>query len=298
MNRKDSLPEWKLCQYNVDPLHWHEWFDHYVSAVDSARLSDDVKLTYLKIFVTWKAKNAIVEFAYSGVMYKDALNTFLRKFGQPQTVVNAHLDKLNCFTQLKMHNSDSIISFASTISNLVGVLKSLSYTQDLERFALLNQALGKLPPNMKESWALLTMKRSLHQPSLLNFNDWQAEKAEAHERMRANTPKNRNQENQANAGLSKTVTKILWSNSKVSDKKPNQQYAPCVVCNSKHAIWSCSVYNEKTPTQRAKFAAEQKLCFSCLHSDHTFRKCPKSKKCNKPDCNSTHNALIHGAERI
>ena len=84
----------------------------------------------------------------------------------------------------------------------------------------------------------------------------------------------------------------------MSDKKPNQQYLPCAVCNGKHAIWSCSVYEEKTPTQRAKFAAEQKLCFSCLQSDHTFWKCPKSRKCNKPDCNSTHNALLHGAEKI
>ena len=74
MNRKDPLPEWKLSQYNVDPLHWHEWFGQFVSAVDSARMSDDVKLTYLKTLVTGKAKNAIAEFAYSGVMYKDALN--------------------------------------------------------------------------------------------------------------------------------------------------------------------------------------------------------------------------------
>ena len=67
------------------------------------------------------------------------------------------------------------------------------------------------------------MKRSLHQPSLLHFNDWLAEKAEAHERMRANTPKNRNQENQANAGPSKRVKKLLSSNLELSQKKsPNQ----------------------------------------------------------------------------
>ena len=63
------------------------------------------------------------------------------------------------------------------------------------------------------------MKRSLHQPSLLHFNDWLAEKAEAHGRMRANTPKNRNQENQANAGPSKRVNKLLSSNLELSEKK-------------------------------------------------------------------------------
>ena len=89
--------------------------------------------------MTGKTKNAIVEFAYFGVMYKDALQTLIRKTGQPQTVLKANLDKLNCFPPLKMHNSDSLISFAPTISNLVGVFKSLSYTQDLDGVALLNK---------------------------------------------------------------------------------------------------------------------------------------------------------------
>ena len=44
--------------------------------------------------------------------------------------VNAHLDKLSCSPSFKMQNSDSIIIFASTISNLVGVFKSISCTQD------------------------------------------------------------------------------------------------------------------------------------------------------------------------
>ena len=86
---QNPLPESKLSQYNDDHLHWHDWFGQFVSAVDSSRLSDDVKLTYLKTLVTGKAKNAVAEFGYSGVLYKDALNTLIRKFGQPQTVVNA-----------------------------------------------------------------------------------------------------------------------------------------------------------------------------------------------------------------
>ena len=63
MNRKDPLPELKLSQYNGHPLHWYEWFGQFLSAVDSARLSDDVKLTYLKTLVTGKNKNATAGFA-------------------------------------------------------------------------------------------------------------------------------------------------------------------------------------------------------------------------------------------
>ena len=91
--RNDPLPEWKLSQYNGDPLQWHEWYGQFESAIDSQSLTDDVKLTYLKTLVTGKAKTAIAEIAYCGAMYKDALKTLERKFGQPQAVVSAHLEK-------------------------------------------------------------------------------------------------------------------------------------------------------------------------------------------------------------
>ena len=95
--KKGRLPEWKLAQYNGDPLQWHEWIGQFRSAIDSEPLSNDVKLTYLKTLVMGKAKTAIAEFEYCGTMYQDALKTLERKFGQPQAVVSAHLDKLNSF---------------------------------------------------------------------------------------------------------------------------------------------------------------------------------------------------------
>ena len=55
----------------------------------------------LKTLVTGKAKNAFAEIAYSGVMYKDALSILICKFGQPQTIIKAHLEKLKRFPPLK-----------------------------------------------------------------------------------------------------------------------------------------------------------------------------------------------------
>ena len=62
-SRKDHLPEWKLAQFDGNPFNWHEWFGQYKSTVDSAVLTDDTKLTYLKTLVTGKAKTAMAEFS-------------------------------------------------------------------------------------------------------------------------------------------------------------------------------------------------------------------------------------------
>ena len=128
-SRKDHLPEWKLSQYSGDPLQWHDCFGQFKSDIDFAPLSDDVKLTYLKTLVTGKAKVAIDEFAYCGAMYKNALKTLEREFRQPEAVVTGYLDKLSNVPPVKMHKSDSIISYSATVSSLVGVFRSLHCNQ-------------------------------------------------------------------------------------------------------------------------------------------------------------------------
>ena len=119
--KNDPLPEWKFAQYNGDPLKWHEWYGQFKSAIDSQSLSDDDKMTYLRTLVTGKAKIAIAEFAYCSLMYKDALRTLERKFGQPQAVVSAHLDKLSTFPPFKMHNSDNIITILQSYPASLGI---------------------------------------------------------------------------------------------------------------------------------------------------------------------------------
>ena len=53
---------------------------------------------------------------------------------------------------------------------------------------------------------------------------------------------------------------------------------------------------KRRPT--AKIVAENKHCFSSLKGNHSFRQCPQPRKCNKDGCNSSHNTLLHGAERV
>ena len=65
VTQKDLLPQWKLAQYNGDPLKWYEWIGQFRSAVNSQNLSDDVNLTNLKTLVTGKAKTALAQLSYS-----------------------------------------------------------------------------------------------------------------------------------------------------------------------------------------------------------------------------------------
>ena len=218
-NKNDPLPEWKLVQYNGDPLQWHEWYGQFKSAIDPQWLTVDVNLTYLRTLITGKAKIAIAEFAYCGLMYKDALRTLERKFGQPQTVVSAHLDKLSNFPPLKLHHSDNIIHYSAAISSLVEVFKSLSNDADLKSASLPNQVIQKLPQNIKESWSLFTVKKHWVKSTLLDFNDWLKEKAEAHDLMKQSATKARPEDNSTSVTKTKTASKAFASNSQQKETK-------------------------------------------------------------------------------
>ena len=78
-------------------------------------------------------------------MYKDALKTLQSKFGQPQAVVTAYLDKLANVPLVKMRNSESIIRNSATV---VGVYRFLNHNHDLSSASLLSHAVQKFLPNM------------------------------------------------------------------------------------------------------------------------------------------------------
>ena len=100
----------------------------------------------------------------------------------------------------------------SSTSSLVGVFKSLSYDADLKSASLLNQAVEKLPPNMKESWSVFTVEKHWVKPTLIDFTDWLKEKAEAHDLMKQSATKARPEGNSISVPKTKTASKVFTSN--------------------------------------------------------------------------------------
>ena len=119
------------------------------------------------------------------------------------------------------------------------------------------------------------------------------------------TKKKLSSDESAQTGVKAKISKAFSSNVESSRDSKSvktsvsiKTFKPCIACKGRHPVSRCAVFKEKTPTQRAKIIAEHKLCFSCLNDEHSFRKCPKSRKCTKEGCTSSHNTLLYGAERI
>ena len=79
-------------------------------------------------------------------MYKDALRTLERQFGQSQSDVTAHLDKVGSFQPLGMNKFDNIIIYSRTVSSLVGVFNLFSYNCELKSASLITRQSKSVSP--------------------------------------------------------------------------------------------------------------------------------------------------------
>ena len=141
-----------------------------------------------------------------------------------------------------MHNSDNIINYSATISSLIGVFKSLSYDSDYKSASLLNTAVQKLPLNLKESWSLVTVKKHWVKPTLLDFNDWLKEKAEAHDLMKQTSSKARTEDSTNSVVKTKisSRTSAAKTQAKGTQRPASTSATPptprCIECKGNHRI--------------------------------------------------------------
>ena len=66
--------------------------------------------------------------------------------------IDARLDSLRKASQVKPHNSKTLISFSVIVSNFVNVLKEYQQIGDLQSSSTLYIAEDKLPQVLKEKW--------------------------------------------------------------------------------------------------------------------------------------------------
>ena len=193
-----NFPKWKIDEFDGDPLRWPRWSGQFLSTIDSADISVEEKLAYLQQLCIGKASHVVEPLVHSGASYYDVFARLRRRFGQPHVVVSAHLERLNQFPPLRMHNSEQLIEYALAVSSFMHVLQSQNYYEDLNGSTNLALVVQKLPPNLRESWSRHVVRSSLQRPTLLHFNSWLGVAVESHEYMRSTatpTPKTKPPEN-------------------------------------------------------------------------------------------------------
>jgi len=279
------LPKFELPVFKGDPLAWQGFWDQFRTSIDeNDEITDIDRFNYLKRYLGGTALETVSGLSLSSTNYKEAINVLKERYGNPQVLISAHMDRL--INMNKVSNKEDIQSLRklyNSVENCTRNLNALSLDVSSYGSLLIPLLKGKLPDDLNITIArrfgseVWTLKRLM-----TYFND----ELTAYENCKSLIKSSGSDEKGKKSKLeSPYTTKCLYGQGNVSNSSKRQ----CVFCNSDgHLASKCtSVTNVRA---RLDIVRKQGRCFLCLGKGHLFRDCQSKYSCNK--CKRRHHVSI------
>ncbi|XP_063623114.1 uncharacterized protein LOC134795213 [Cydia splendana] len=257
-----KLPKLNLPEYHGDVLTWHQFWDQFVSLVDSRRLSDVDKFMYLNSAVKGEAKKLIEGLGTTNRNYTIAVNTLKERYGRVELVKDAHYSALS---KIKPADSSTIScrNVLNEIETHLRVLSSLGEddTHSYLRFVILEKFPEEIvyelkkrvqddsvPEIRKELEKLISAKEDASR-----FISQTSERDQGRKRKFEN-----NQERKFST--------------EPSGKKFKKS---CIFCEAEHNSQDCNRYT----TIKGRMDRLRTRCFRCIRKGHQRRMCREKRPC-------------------
>ena len=283
---KAKLPKIILKKFHGDPICFTPFWDSFRSAVDdNPCLSDVDKFNYLRHLLQGSAAGAIRGLPLTAENYGAAKDILKKRFGQPQIIINAHMEGLVKVAAVTVDNDLKRLRFLyDRVEAHVRALQALGIQCESYGKLLVPLLMEKLPPSMR-----LIISRAIDQPEwdldiLLKAFDSEIEARERCEPIGTNpsdffTPK-RPFPSQTNKGKEVPTGATLTNQS--------EQPVSCTFCKQSHPSASCGTVIDISA--RRNLLKQQGCCFVCLRRNHLARNCSPSKVCRI--CSGRHHMSI------
>ena len=152
-NHNSRLPKLNLPTFSGNPLRWFTFWDSFEAAVHSnTNLGSVQKFTYLKAQLMGDASRAVTGFPLTNSNYEQAVTLLRERFGQPNKIINAHMQALLDLPK-PVYELSSLQVFYDTMENHVRGLESLGRSHESYGDLLVPIVLGKLPCDMRTNLA-------------------------------------------------------------------------------------------------------------------------------------------------
>ena len=141
-----KLPQLEMPIFNGDKMKWTEFWDTFETTIDkNESLSDVEKLKYLNSKLIGEAKLAVSGLLLSNENYKVAKELLKERFGDQQTVINAHYtEMINLFSA--SNNTRSLRALYDQIEKNLRSLEALK--QDINQNVFISMVTSKIPKDV------------------------------------------------------------------------------------------------------------------------------------------------------
>lgn len=265
-----KLPRLDMPTFNGDRMKWAEFWDTFETTIDkNDNLSDVEKLKYLNSKLLGEAKLAVSGIQLSNENYKVAVDLLKERFGDKQTVINAHYTEL--MNLISANNSTRNLRFLydQIEKNLRG-LQALD--QNINQDVFVSIVTSKIPKDVL--FQLEIQKGSKVQWSVDKLRELFKEHISARERAE--------QQNMTeHKAVPQKPTHLTTEALVTGCKEPRSQNSfktipPCRFCNEQHWSDECQRY----PNLEARKQKIKGCCNICLKPNHRTNECVLTRTCH------------------
>ena len=227
--------------------------------------------------MTDEAAKCIAGFPLTNDNYEHSIALLRERFGQPQKIVNAHMQALLSLPN-PSNNMTSLHSFHDSVENHIRGLTALRQSRDSYGTLLVPIILEKLPVETRRNLARdhPTFEWTIDEPRDAILREIRVFKAGVHITSQT-LPDTMSMTATFHAGTQPPHHKVnIGGKDRV-----------CVYCKGAHSTTNCNVITDHQ--KRVEHIKKEGLCFNCL-ARHRVAQCSSRKHCKQ--CNRKHHTSV------
>ena len=145
-HRRTRLPQLHVPKFNGDPLQFRTFWDTFECVVHNDETLDDMeKFTYLRDSLDGKAKILLEGLTLTKGNYTEARKLLKERFGDEQSIIQAHMDALIARTPVQQGNVEALRELCDIIEVHIRNLQLFKITVENYGPVLISIILAKLP---------------------------------------------------------------------------------------------------------------------------------------------------------
>ena len=152
MNTKSDvfnrLKRISIPTFTGDKRTYEQWKAAFITCIDSAPISAELKLLQLREYVAGEALQCIQQLGYSANAYEKAKEKLDRKFGGERRRVAVQMEELERFPQMQRFNAKDLERLADLLDVAVVNLKDAGRSSELGNGIFYARLLTKLSKSM------------------------------------------------------------------------------------------------------------------------------------------------------
>ncbi|XP_058456945.1 uncharacterized protein LOC131434299 [Malaya genurostris] len=305
---KEQLAARQACSRHLpifkgEPEVWPLFISCYEYTTSACGFTNTDNLKRLQDSLQGLAKEAVQSRLLLPESVPEVIEDLRKLFGSPEKLLKNLVAKVRKTQPPRLDRLETFLYFGITVKQLCDHLEAASLHDHLSNPMLVQELVGKLPPEYKIDW--VRFKRSRTGTPLRVFTDFindivseisevtdftgiECKANQGLERTKQKRKEYVNTHHQPNAS---SIAKISSGAAILKGKRP------CLVCRRMdHKIRFCDDFAKLSIQDRLKIVDKHKLCHICLN-DHGKTKCTFNIRCNIENCREAHHTLLHGVQQ-